>query len=312
MKTKVLSFLCLLSLMIFSCINQSEKNLKLGKEMLAKNNFSEAKKYVDEIIKDSTNKDSLLFEAYFLRGIINDSLKDQKQAYKDYSSALKLNKNCAECYYNIGMIYWWDSVNNVKAIEYFSEAIKINQNYSNAYIGRANAYYDLNEIENAITDFNKVVILYPDSFNGYFQRGIFYKNIGKKDSAIADFIMAVKFDKIYDKKADPYFFLIPLLFEKGSNEDAVKYLTLAIKKYPKSAEYYSKRGAIFYTLKRFNESINDLTKAIEIDSKDNMNYMIRALVYLELKQNDKACIDLHKAQSLNNKYVKDLIDENCK
>ncbi len=144
-------------IIISACNNRTEKNLKIGKEMLAKKNYTEAKKYFDFIINDSASEDSLLYEAYFFRGVTNDSLNNQIQAFKDYSKALELNKSCAECYYNIGMVYWWDSLNHKKAIECFSNAINIQNNYYDAYIGRANAYYGLNKIENAICDFNKAI-----------------------------------------------------------------------------------------------------------------------------------------------------------
>ena len=111
---------------------------------------------------------------------------------------------------------------------------------------------------------------------------------------------------------DPYFFLVQLLAEKEEYNEAEKYLSLAIKKFPKSEYYFSQRGTILILLERYDEAITDLSKAIEFNSNNGENYFFRAFAYLSKKQINKACTDFQKAKSLNFEPANLYIEKNCK
>ena len=57
----------------------------------------------------------------------------------NYSEAIKLNPGYFEAYNNIGVAYTSCKKNN-KAIEFFNKAIEINPSYAEAYNNRGNAF----------------------------------------------------------------------------------------------------------------------------------------------------------------------------
>ena len=58
-----------------------------------------------------------------------------------------------------------------KAIEYLNNAIKLQPDYSDAYINRGIAYYKLGQYQRAIEDYDEVIRLKPDYAEGILQPG---------------------------------------------------------------------------------------------------------------------------------------------
>jgi tetratricopeptide (TPR) repeat protein len=74
-----------------------------------------------------------------------------------------------------------------KAIEYLSNAIKLQPDNDMTYIKRGNTYYDLGQYQQAIDDFNKVIILKPDFADAYNNRGSTYLMWHKEELVCPDF-----------------------------------------------------------------------------------------------------------------------------
>ncbi|HUN55843.1 MAG TPA: tetratricopeptide repeat protein [Smithella sp.] len=73
-----------------------------------------------------------------------------------------------------------------KAIEDYTEAIRLKLKYYEAIYNRALAYGNLNQKELAIEDFNRVLSIKPDHADAYCYRGIAYFIMGKKLLAYND------------------------------------------------------------------------------------------------------------------------------
>ena len=91
-----------------------------------------------------------------------------------------------------------------KAIEYLNNAIKLQPNYTNAYISRGLAYDELGDYQRALEDYNQVLLPTTnlDSLTkSYDKRGVTYANLGKYNLAIDDFNKAISLKPDY---ADAY------------------------------------------------------------------------------------------------------------
>lgn len=83
------------------------------------------------------------------------------------------------------------------AIEYFSKVIKMNPNFSEAYINRGTAYsriknpnadtsfYD-EQINNAISDFDKAIEIDPKNGYAYYNRAVAKYVKGNSDESLSD------------------------------------------------------------------------------------------------------------------------------
>jgi tetratricopeptide (TPR) repeat protein len=80
------------------------------------------------------------------------------------------------------------------AITEFGEVIKLYPGHSDAYIGRAVAWTNKNELDRAIADYSRVIELNPQYAPAYFARGTVWFTKGDYDPAIADLDQALKLD----------------------------------------------------------------------------------------------------------------------
>lgn len=77
--------------------------------------------------------------------------------------------------------------NNLKALEYFSENVKLHPNDPECYIDRADAYLLSKSWQWAINDYSMSLDLQPDNSRVWLNKGIALLNSGKKADACHDF-----------------------------------------------------------------------------------------------------------------------------
>lgn len=100
--------------------------------------------------------------ARFARARLLQDLNKYDEAIGGYENILSANKNCDNCAYNIGAIYLEVKKDNKKALEYFTKAITINPNYTEAYFARGYTYSKLKDNASARADYNMCLKLYPN------------------------------------------------------------------------------------------------------------------------------------------------------
>ena len=79
-----------------------------------------------------------------------------------------------------------------RAIEYLSEAIRLDSEYANAYINRGLAWYEKGNYDRAISDYDKAIELNPRSDKAYNNRGLAWSDKGNYDRAISDCDKAIE------------------------------------------------------------------------------------------------------------------------
>ena len=84
----------------------------------------------------------------------------------------------AEAYYNRGTVLGKKGEYD-KAIEDFTNAIKLKPDYAEAYNNRGNAWSEKGEYDKAIEDYTKAIALKPDFHEAYFNRGNAWSEQGR-------------------------------------------------------------------------------------------------------------------------------------
>ena len=84
-----------------------------------------------------------------------------------------------------------------QAIADFTEAIRLDPNYANAYNNRGLAYDDKGDFARAIEDYTQAIRFEPRHVNAHTNRGADYAETGQFDKAIADYNEAIKIDPDY-------------------------------------------------------------------------------------------------------------------
>lgn len=147
-----------------------------------------------------------------------------------------------------------------KALEYLSNAIKLQPNFADAYNLRGNAYQNLGQYQRAIEDYNEALRLKSD-YTFYFNRGRACLNLGQHERAIKDLNEAIRlqpnFALGYINRAYIYTIL-------GQYERAIKDNGEVIRLQPDSAKVsYYNIACLFALQKDATQSCTWLQLAIE-------------------------------------------------
>jgi tetratricopeptide (TPR) repeat protein len=90
---------------------------------------------------------------------------------------------------------------NLKALDLFTQNLKLHPNDPQCYIDRANSYFNSRSWEYAINDYSMSLDLKPDNPDVWLNKGISLLNAGKKEDACHDFRRALA---LGNKKAANY------------------------------------------------------------------------------------------------------------
>jgi tetratricopeptide (TPR) repeat protein len=262
--------------------------------------------YADEIktltpLKKETKKTKTLtpqqkeakewFEkAQKLRKTSNDQLEIEY-----YTKAIELDPNFTEAYYYRGYNYALEG-NFDQAIKDCNKAVEIDSKDAKAYFFRGLVYYIKGDYENPIRDLAKIV----DCFRDYL-------------IAEMDFTEAIKLNPnlleayyyrglIYRKRGNLY-------FKKGDYVGAIGDFTKVIKLNPNNAKAYYLRGDTYREMGNYKQAMEDLTRAIKLNPNYAKAYYSRGLTYKCLEMPTNACDDFYQAGILylkQNKMTKAL------
>jgi len=212
----------------------------------------------------------------------------------------------AQDFYNSGLVHA-SKGNYDRAIAEFTQSIKINPNYADAYNNRGLAYYNKgnkDDYDKAIADYTQAIKINSNYADAYFNRGSLYQvlgwelgEIGYYDRAIADYTQVIKLNPSY---YDMYILRGEMYHKKGDYDRAIADLTQAIKINPNSAEAYCGRGFAYHKKGDYDRAIAEFTQAIKINPIGvGAIYTNRGNVYEDKGDYDRAIADYTEAIRIN-------------
>lgn len=127
-----------------------------------------------------------VFSIILYLGVMIFNKDDLNSAVQNFTEAIRLNPDYAEAYYNRGLIYHSKGELD-RAIKDYTEAIRLKANLAEAYHYRGFVHYRKRELDDAIKDYTEAIRLKPDFAEAYHYRGNTW--CAKKDfySAVGDY-----------------------------------------------------------------------------------------------------------------------------
>ena len=210
------------------------------------------------IIKASSDNSDRQAEAFNDRGVAYRLKGELDRAIQDYSQAIKLNGKFADAYNNRGVAY--DRKGDYdRAISDLDQAVKLKP-AAEVYFNRGNAFLGKNQYDHAIDDFNQALKLKPGFAAAFDNRCWARAVVGILKQALAD-----------------------------CNE--------ALRRMPASAGTRETRGFIYLKMTHFDAAVSDFDAALAIDPKLAFALYGRGLA--KLKNEDATGeIDLERAKAL--------------
>ncbi|MDE0184911.1 MAG: tetratricopeptide repeat protein [Candidatus Poribacteria bacterium] len=258
------------------------------------------RKVVDEMrpqldSSSGTPNDHLRAELAFQQGNVFMMFGGIDKAIDAYSNAIKLNPRDTDAFNNRGVAYQklgkFDS-----AIDDYNTAIPLNPYDAVIYSNRGAAYVDKGEPDRGLEDINRAIELNPNYAETFYNRGIAYVNKGEYDRAIADYNIAVKRGRDH---ADVYNNRGIAFHKKCEFDRAILDFDTAIKMSPKFPDHYVNRGNAFHEKGAIDHAIEDFNRAIELNPNGTIAYNSRGNVYSGKGEYDRAIADFNKAIQLN-------------
>jgi tetratricopeptide (TPR) repeat protein len=135
-------------------------------------------------------------DTYFLCGLAQEKLGDDREAIRNYTTAIRINPNMETACNNRGGAHYRLG-EYVTAIKDFTRAIEINPSYALAYYNRGNAYYGKGDLDGAIEDFTRAIQMNPKNSAAYNNRGRALLQKQQRAASIRDFDRALKISPEY-------------------------------------------------------------------------------------------------------------------
>jgi tetratricopeptide (TPR) repeat protein len=180
-------------------------------------------------------------------------------------SAISVYGENATDYFNLGL----KSTSTRTKIKYFSKALDLAPNMTEAYEKRGILYFFQGKFDNVIQDFQTYIELSPPKFEAYRMLGMGYLKSGDYPSAIYNFTRAIEIDS-------------------------------------KQANAYSNRAAAYFLSGNYHQTILDSSKAIELggDPRDIADaYRTRAKAFRKTDRNDLSAADIRSSWKIDPRYA---------
>ena len=256
---------------------------------------------VDNSQKSRINKSATSTELTN-RGIAYYDKGDLDLAIADYTEAIRVNRNYAEAFYNRGIAFH-DKGELDLAITDYTEAIKLNIDYAGAFNNRGRAYSSKGDLDLGIADYTDAIRLDPQASGAYNNRGNAYAAKGNLDLAIVDSTEAIR---LAPTSALALCNRAGHWLLKGNYEHAITDATDAIGLDPTLARAYILLGGGYFEKGDFNGAMQNFNKAIEFDPQSSIAFYNRGLTFLRWRIPNLD--DLGKAIQLNPNLIADVFE----
>ena len=127
-------------------------------------------------------------------GICDLMLQRYKEARKNFNRAIKIDRNHADAYNNLGVVYYVER-DNARAIKNYERAVALNPDAASYYSNLGAAYFAKKQYDKAAVSYSKALVLDPDVFERVSRAGVQAQLPSPEDRARYDYVLA----KLYAK-----------------------------------------------------------------------------------------------------------------
>lgn len=190
-----------------------------------------------------------------------------------------------------------------KAIEEYTEAIRLDPALVNAYTGRGLSYYRLGDRDRAFDDYSTAIRLEPNTRRAsvpYLNRAIVWRERGNAARAFEDIENSLRLDP---KFALAYNTRANLYYDRQDYDRAIADYNEAIALDPSYASAYANRGNAYSAKRDPQRALDDYSIALRLEPR-NVNALVgRGNAYDELKDSERAIKDYTEAIRIDRSYA---------
>lgn len=167
---------------------------------------------------------------------------------------------------------------------------------------RAELFTEMNQPENAITDYSSILQKDNSNEDALYRRGLLYLQVKNYGSAQADFERILEINpKTYYGRAG----IASLCKLRGEYDEAEKIYFYLMEKFPEQVDLYAGRAELYILMNRPGRAITDINRAIRLQGEENPNpylYIIRSRIKEMQFEKKGAEEDRAKAAKIKDKW----------
>lgn len=193
-----------------------------------------------------------------------------------------------------------------EAINNYSYAINMTPNAVTLIKNRASLYLDLDSVEDARDDYERILLIDEKDEESRYYHGILSIRIGDMDAAKKDFDYILFYNPASGLGREG---LAMWYKQRKDYVQAIQYYTELIKHRP-TAILLSNRAECYLAMKRLNDATNDIREALELEPEDGYLYLLRAKLNKLRYNNEDVERDLNLAEQfgIDRQLAKDFLN----
>lgn len=294
----------LLIIILAACSPVQFTNAELGENAYSEGRFITALHYFTQAIYDDPSHPEL----YLKRGRTYSRLNQSQKAIDDFSRAARLQENYEQAILNRGIEYL-NIEEYQKALSDFNRVIQLNDQNGDAFFNCAFAYALLEDYQSAIDNYSSVIEIDSNNVKAIVNRANIKGLLGDHAGTIEDLTLAIEIDP---ENETAYFNRATEYLVSSNDSLAINDLKLSVKYDPGNLNTLYLLGETQLKLKRYENASSTFNKIIQIDSSEEKAYFFRGISLLNVGDKISACTNLIRAGELGYFRAYNLINRYCK
>ncbi len=218
-----------------------------------------------------------------------------KDALDYYKKAIKVNPKFAPIYLGVARANL--SINPLKSeIADFNQAIKLDPNYTEAYLARGLYLFDRQDLVGAEKDLKQAAAMNPDSPLIQSSLARLFMATGENEAALT---AARKAKELDITSLDSYLVLGMAARINGQLDESIEALDIYTRYSKTNDDAFTTLGAAYVERGNYDSALTNIEQAISLNAKNSEAYRWRGEIYLATKDYTKALADFRQSNRIH-------------
>lgn len=223
----------------------------------------------------------------------NDAASKQSygEARRYFTEAIKLDSCFVDAWNNLGTVYYKEK-HFPEALDAYSNALQCNPKMRQALLNRSNTFYELNRYDQAMVDINAFASMGADTLITHLSRGLIYTRTQDFARAVSSFKEALKRD---ERHVETLVNLGTVYYYTKQYDSARFFLDKAIATDPTEANAHNAYALLEVDNGNLAEAMRRVNDALAIRANDPYFLNNRGYIYIMQNELEKGLSDIDES-----------------
>jgi tetratricopeptide (TPR) repeat protein len=272
-----------------------DSRLLLARELVAKGDFKGA----EPMLRGMISADGNPVEAEYLLGYVLLRLNRPKESLDVYTRAAALRTPEAEDLKRVADDYVL-LTDFDDADRWMLRAVRMQSKDADLWYGLGRIRYSLQHFQDAVTCFQKALLLAPTSVKAEDNLGLAYEGLNRREDAVAAYQRALELQKNSARQSEQPMLNLGIVYvDDGKLDEALPLLTRAAEIAPGDPRIHEQLGQLYLKKDHLHEARAEFERAVGLLPNKAAYHYLLGRVLQRLGQVDEAKAEMERATALN-------------